>query len=150
MYMYIAHVQLCINALYIRALVIRPITLLLSFSALRGVYSIKRHAYSYTISTSTITGTHLYPWVKRSNYSEVSCSISQSVMTQTSNPHPAYLKTLDTIGNFQRLVFTNLWKFELNRSSKLRDIIERKKHPCGTMVTPSCVRLDAWFRDLKF
>ena len=56
------------------------------------------------------------------------------------------LKTLDTIGNCQRLVFTfgvsehnmhkitNLWKFELSRSSKLRDINERKKHPCRTMV----------------
>ena len=48
-------------------------------------------------------------------------------------PSPC-LKTLDTIGNCQRLVFTvgvltNLLKFELNRSSKLRDIIERKKHP---------------------
>ena len=27
-------------------------------------------AFSYTISTSTLTGTHLYPWVKRSSYSE--------------------------------------------------------------------------------
>ena len=55
------------------------------------------------------------------------------------------LKTLDTIGNCQRLVFTfgvsehmhkitNLWKFELSSSSKLRDINERKKHPCRTMV----------------
>ena len=63
------------------------------------------------------------------------------------------LKTLDTIGNFQRLdtigncqrlVFTvgvsqhmhkitNLWKFELNRSSKLRDNNERKK-PCHTKL----------------
>ena len=53
------------------------------------------------------------------------------------------LKTLDTIGNCQRLAFTvgvsqhkhkitNLWKFELNRSSKLRDNNERKKHPCHT------------------
>ena len=47
------------------------------------------------------------------------------------------LKTLDTIGNCQRQVFsldvsqhthkiTNLWKFELNWSSKLRDINQRK------------------------
>ena len=54
-----------------------------------------------------------------------------------------YLKTLDTIGNCQRLVFTvgssqqmhwitNLWKFELNRSPKLRDINERK----NTIVAP--------------
>ena len=67
------------------------------------------------------------------------------------------LKTVDTIGNCQRLAFTvgvsqhmhkitNLWKFELNRSSKLRDNNERKI----TLVTRSCVRLDGWFRDLKF
>ena len=36
---------------------------------------------------------------------------------------------------------TNLWKFELNRTSKLRDNNERKR---------SCVRLDGWFRDLEF
>ena len=47
------------------------------------------------------------------------------------------LKTLETIGNCQRPVFslgvaqhlhkiTNLWKFEVNRSSKLRDNNERK------------------------
>ena len=67
------------------------------------------------------------------------------------------VKTLDTIGNCQRPVFslgvsqhmhkiTNLWKFELNRSSELRDKIERKK---DTLVTRSCVHLDGWFRDLK-
>ena len=55
------------------------------------------------------------------------------------------LKTLDTIGNCQRPVFehlvylnrhkiTNLWKFELNWSSKLRDKNERKKN---TLVTVS-------------
>ena len=47
------------------------------------------------------------------------------------------LKTVDTVGNCQRLVFTvgvsqhmhkitNLWKFELNRSLKLRDIMKEK------------------------
>ena len=41
---------------------------------------------------------------------------------------------------------TNLWKLELNWSSKLRDINERK----NTLVTRSCVHSDAWFRDLKF
>ena len=51
------------------------------------------------------------------------------------------LKTLDTIGNCQRPVFslgvskhmhkiTNLWKFELNWSSKLQDNNERKKYRC--------------------
>ena len=59
------------------------------------------------------------------------------------------LKAVDTIGNCQRLAFTvgisqhmhkiaNLWKFELNRSSNLRDNNERK----NTLVTRSCVRLD--------
>ena len=56
-----------------------------------------------------------------------------------------WLKTVDTIGNFQRPVFSlpvshhmheiiNLWKFELNRSSKLRDNNARKKHPCHTKL----------------
>ena len=67
------------------------------------------------------------------------------------------LKTVDTIGNCQRPVFslgvshhihkwTNLWKFELNRSWNLRDNKKRK----NTFVTQSCVGLDGWFRDLKF
>ena len=59
---------------------------------------------------------------------------------------PAPLKKLDTIGNCQRPGFslgvshhmhkiTNLWKFELKRSSKLRDNNERK----NILVTWSCV-----------
>ena len=70
------------------------------------------------------------------------------------------LKLKDTghyFGNCQRPVFsltvsqhmhkiTNLWKFKLNRSSKLRDKNGRK----NTLVTRSCVLSDAWFRDLKF
>ena len=51
----------------------------------------------------------------------------------------------DTIGNCQRPVFslgvsqykhkiTNLWKFELDWSSELRDNNERKKHPCHTKL----------------
>ena len=66
-------------------------------------------------------------------------------------------KQVDTIGNCQRQAFTvgvsqnmhkitNLWKFELSRSSNLRDKNERK----NTLVTQSYVRLDGWFRDLKF
>ena len=51
------------------------------------------------------------------------------------------LKTLDTIGNSQRLVFS----LDPNQSMKLQD--ERKKHPCRTMVTRSCVLSDAWFQD---
>ena len=64
------------------------------------------------------------------------------------------LTALDTTGNCQRPVFslgvsqhmhkiTNLWKFELNWSSKLRDKNERKK---THLVTQSCVLSDAWFR----
>ena len=67
------------------------------------------------------------------------------------------LKAMDTIGNCQKLAFTvgisqhmqkitNLWNFELNRSTKLRDNNERRKN----LVTRSWVRLDGWFRDLKF
>jgi hypothetical protein len=55
------------------------------------------------------------------------------------------LKAVDTISNCQRLAFTvgvsqhmhkitNLWKFELNWSLKLRDNNERKKHPCHTKL----------------
>ena len=60
-------------------------------------------------------------------------------------------------GNCQRPVFslgvsqhmhkiTNLWTFELNWSSNLRDNNERK----NTLVTRSCVLSDGWFQDLKF
>ena len=70
---------------------------------------------------------------------------------------PVPLKSVETIGNCQRLAFTvgvsqhmhkipNLWKFELNRSSKLRDKSERKI----TLVTRSCVVSDARFQDLKY
>ena len=56
-----------------------------------------------------------------------------------------HLKIMDTIGNCQRPVFslgvsqhmdkiTNLWKFELDWSSELRDNYERKKHPCHTKL----------------
>ena len=67
------------------------------------------------------------------------------------------INTLDTIGNYQRPVFslggsqhmhtiTNLCKFKLNLSSKLRDNNERK----NTIVTQSRVLSDAWFQDLIF
>jgi len=56
-----------------------------------------------------------------------------------------WLRAVDTIGNCQRLAFTvglsqhihkitNLWKFELNRSSNLRDMNERKKIPLSHEV----------------
>ena len=69
------------------------------------------------------------------------------------------LKTLDTIGYCQRLVFSldviqharnkpvnNL--SSINWSSKLRDNNEIRKK--NTLVTRSCVRFDGWYRDLKF
>ena len=60
------------------------------------------------------------------------------------------LKTLDTIGNCQRPVFslgvsqhmhkvTNVWKLELNWSSKLRDKDNNERK--NTLVIRSCVRL---------
>ena len=69
-----------------------------------------------------------------------------------------YLKTLDTIGNCQRPVvlfgvsyicikITNLWKFEHNWLSKLRD--KNGKKTKNTLVTQSCMLSDTWFRDLK-
>ena len=56
-----------------------------------------------------------------------------------------HLKTVYTIGNCQRSVFslgvsqhmhkiTNLWKFELDRSSEWQDNYERKKRPCHTRL----------------
>ena len=69
---------------------------------------------------------------------------------------PAILKTLDTIGNRQRPVFSlsvpqhmhkiNLWKFELN-SRQSCEITKKEKN---TLATHSCVLSSAWFRDLKF
>ena len=76
---------------------------------------------------------------------------------------PMALKAVDTIGNCQSLAFTvgvsqhmhkitNLWKFELNRSSNLRDNNERKKHPCHTKLCafrwlisiPQVLNLRSW------
>ena len=42
------------------------------------------------------------------------------------------LKTLDTFGKMHKI--TNLWKFQLDWSTELRDIYERKKHPCHTKL----------------
>ena len=66
-------------------------------------------------------------------------------INNNNNSNNNKLKTVDTIGNCKRLAFTvgvsqymhkitNLWKFELNRSSKLQDNNERKKHPCHTKL----------------
>ena len=50
------------------------------------------------------------------------------------------------VGVSQRMhKITNLWKYELNWSSKLQDNNERK----NTLVTRSYVLSDAWFRDLN-
>ena len=84
------------------------------------------------------------------------CLTQRSHWSHMLESHLACLKTLYTIGHCQRLVFTvcvsqhmhkitNLWKFELNWSSKLWDMNERK----NTLLT-SCVLSDAWFLDLKF
>ena len=73
------------------------------------------------------------------------------------------LKAVDTIGNCWRLAFTvgvsqhmhkirKLRKFELNRSPKLRDNNERKKHPCHTKLCaftwsisrPQLLNLRSW------
>ena len=72
-----------INALYISALVMGPITSFFNVSQLPWDYTtwatvyIAPKAFSFTISISTLAGTHLYPWVKRSNYSKESCSRTQ-------------------------------------------------------------------------
>ena len=81
---YTAHLTLNrINALYIYSpLVIGPINIPLIFLiSHQGVYSPELpwrcESFSFTISTSTLAGTHLYSWVKRSIYSKVSCSRTQ-------------------------------------------------------------------------
>ena len=83
------------------------------------------------------------------------CHVHQLLNRATlDNWYPTILlKAVDTIGSCQRLAFTvgvsqhmlkitNLWKFERNRSSNLRDNNERT----NTLVTLSCVRLDSLFR----
>ena len=68
------------------------------------------------------------------------------------------LKTLDTIGNFQRPVFSlvvsqhkqkiaNLWKFKLNIGRRSCEIKIKEKTPLSHEVV--CFQTD-WFRDLKF
>ena len=61
---YIAHFTFHrFNALYISLLVIEPIASLNSFSAPWGVYNLSNRnapkAFPYTISTSTLAGTHV-------------------------------------------------------------------------------------------
>ena len=70
---------------------------------------------------------------------------SSALNTVESITPTGVLKAVDTIGDCQRLAFTvgvsqhmhkitNLWKFELNRSSNIRDNNERRKHPCHTKL----------------
>ena len=71
-----------INVLHISPLVIGQITSLLSFSVPNREYTAPScrgapKTFSFTISTSTLAGTHLHPWVKRSNYSKVFCLRTQ-------------------------------------------------------------------------
>ena len=65
------------------------------------------------------------------------CITSGGIFIHIQNMNFVLLKTVDTIDNCQRSVFsfsvsqhmhkiTNLWKFELNRSLKVRDNNERK------------------------
>ena len=78
-----------------------------------------------------------------------------AVLTQIQIQKYCLFKDLDTIGNCQRPVSSlgvpqhmhkiNLWKIDLNWSSKLRDNNGRK----NTLVTQSCVLSDAWFGDRK-
>ena len=73
----------------------------------------------------------------------------------------ASLKAVDTIGNWQRLAFTvgvsqhicikqqtceNLSSIG-HQTCQSCEIIMKEEN---TLVTRSCVRLDGWFRDLKF
>ena len=80
------------------------------------------------------------------------CAKCKQSKTQAYSKPTPFLKTLDTIGNCQRPVFslgvsqhmhkiTNLWKFELNWLSKLRD----KNKIKNTLVTRSCVRFKVDF-----
>ena len=77
------------------------------------------------------------------------CSLQRevrySVFVTWKKNNMTILKTLDTIGYCQRPLFsfgvsqhlqtkTNMWKFELNWSSKLRDNNERKKKTCHTKL----------------
>ena len=79
-----------------------------------------------------------YPFL----YPEKSCCVTK----QCKGPIRYPLTTLDTIGNCQRPVLspgvsqhmhkiTNLYKFELDWSSELRDItMKEEKHPCHTKL----------------
>ena len=104
------------------------------------------HIKFYRIYMKTTAGKLQGTWFEGlRNFSIEECYCSCSWMPPSHWSFFFSLKTLDTIGNCQRLVFTvggsqhmhqitNLWKFELNRSSKLQDNNERKKYPCHTTL----------------
>ena len=52
--------------------------------------------FSNTILTSTLAGTHLYSWVKRSNHSKVSCS-----RTQLPQSRPGFEPTLGRLSRWE-------------------------------------------------
>ena len=104
---------------------------------------------------------HELPFQK---YSSPDLSVTWSTLPFLKlRPDNSCLKTVDTIGNCQRPVFslgvsqhmhkiTNLWKFELNRSSKLRDNYERRKNILVTRIVcfqvldfrPEILNLRSW------
>ena len=74
------------------------------------VYSPSCHiapkAFSYTISTSTLTGcTHLYPWVKKCNYCRVSCSRTQ--VTTGIRTHTPWPYSFNQANNWVQSVITH-------------------------------------------
>ena len=82
------------------------------------------------------------PWSSSGEFWTLLLDAAYKYLTQCSS---SYLKTVDTIGNCQRPVFslgvsqhmhkiTNLWKFELDWSSELRDMMKRKKTPLSHEV----------------
>ena len=92
----------------------------------------------------------------------ISKSYIAHVSTKQGTQGAEYIQTFRKIGNC-RLAFTvgvsqhmhritNLWKFELSRSSNLRDNNERKKHSCHTKLCafrwlisrPQVLNLRSW------
>ena len=77
-----------------------------------------------------------YMWQENIDLIKIVLLILVKVRDQSS--HLVYLNIIHKI--------TNLWKFVLNWSSKLRDNNGRKN---STLLARSCVLSHAWFRDLK-
>ena len=94
-------------------------------------------------------GSALYTWLKKKNVVRKKTrkvkNGGENLTLSTNFWIQISWKTLDTIGNCQRplvslsvsqhmLKITNLWKFELNWSSKLRENNRRRKNPCRTKL----------------